>query len=315
LLLVSERIATMSRPVTLDRGSKIRLEGFSSFWKIFRTPSSYQLKRSPAHSKGHIELGFSSLDELPIDVLVEIFTVHLHYTQIRTLSWVCKRFRAIINKTNLWKASCLRYFPLQTDIEMTRILEIVKKDWRWLAGSISLQIPKRPNVVDRRDSIKDKIKMFCRKEPSIPKKQAIPDDVLKRIVMIGAVELDTKARILMRLLWKDKELSSRTIVVVVRCIEESEMADIQIHFELVTKLLDWMWPHMRKNIEIFMKEILEMFQRKKERQEIVEWRECARRLQKLADHSIPLRRWLIANKKKWEWLPQYYTQTRFAATG
>jgi len=61
-----------------------------------------------------------------------------------------------------------------------------------------------------------------------------------------------------------------------------------------------------------MKEILEMFTKKKERSEVLEWRECARKLQKLADHSVPLRRWLLANKKRWEWLPKYYTQTRLA---
>jgi len=138
----------------------------------------------------------------------------------------------------------------------------------------------------------------------------ISENTLKKWAILSEISMDIKAKIFLRIMWNDKEISSKILKILADCIEHATIHEIQEYFEIVTKILDLHWPNLRRNIEIFMKEILEVFERKKEREEILTWRECARRLQKLADHSVPLRRWLITNKGKWEWLPQYYTQTR-----
>jgi len=116
-------------------------------------------------------------------------------------------------------------------------------------------------------------------------------------------------------MWRDKDVSTKILVTLVAAIERAKVLEIQSYFEVITKILDHVWPQQKTNIELFMKEILNMFSRKRVRHEVMEWRECARKLQKLADHSLQLRKWLINNRKKWQWLPQYYTQTRMVVHG
>jgi hypothetical protein len=104
------------------------------------------------------------------------------------------------------------------------------------------------------------------------------------------------------------------IVHLVSILEYAKLLDIQKYFDVLTIFLDNLtFTKQKKITNFFMREILEMFLRKKDKNEVSEWRESARRLQKLADHNIPLRRWLIKNKRKWEWLPRYYTLTRAPA--
>jgi len=225
----------------------------------------------------------------------------------------------IVNKSNLWKACCRNEISSLSVVKIEKILFEINRDWKWVASSINLPIPKRTikksnsnkkSNSGNNKSLKDILVRFYKKDNERFFKNMANSETLKKIAKMMELSSEFKSRIFVRLIWNDKDLSIRSIVVIVNCIEFAQVQEIGEYFDLITKIIDYTWPHLRKNIEVFMKEILEVFKRRKERSEIFEWRECARKLQRLADHSIPLRRWLIANKKKWDWLPQYYSQTR-----
>jgi len=205
-------------------------------------------------------------------------------------------------------------FPRKFDAPIEFLLTETRKDWQWVAGCIFISPPKKNRTIKPENSLKKKfVNLYKKKEKKISPGRGnanISEEILKKWAILGGISVETKSKIFLRLMWNDKEISSKILRILTNCIEHSSVAEIQGYFEIVTKILDLHWPSLRRNIEIFMKEILEVFERKKVREEILEWRECARKLQKLADHSVPLRRWLITNKGKWEWLPQYYTQTR-----
>jgi len=295
------------------------VETLSPFLRLFRSASRYTFKRSPHIPRRSEEIYFASttLEDLPMDVLAVIFLVNLNFQILKNLSMVCKKFQNIIKKCNLWKIVAQESFPRKFEAPVEALLTDIHKDWAWVAGCVFISFPKKSRAKKPENSLKKKfINLYKKKD----KKKivgrgnvVINEEVLKRWAIVPGLSYDTKSKIFLRLMWDDKELSGKILKVLANCIEHASVTEIQGYFEIVTKILDHHWPNLRRNIEVFMKEILEVFERKKEREEILEWRECARKLQRLADHSVPLRRWLISNKTRWEWLPQYYTQTRAVA--
>jgi len=289
-------------------------------WKLIRRTSPYKFRNSPKEIRKVVDVVETIyLDELPVDVLLEIFSVYLQFNELKNICYICKRFNVIVNKSNLWKACCRNEISSLSVVKIEKILFEINRDWKWVASSINLPIPKRTikksnsnkkSNSGNNKSLKDILVRFYKKDNERFFKNMANSETLKKIAKMMELSSEFKSRIFVRLIWNDKDLSIRSIVVIVNCIEFAQVQEIGEYFDLITKIIDYTWPHLRKNIETFMKEILEVFKRRKERSEIFEWRECARKLQKLADHSIPLRRWLIANKKKWDWLPQYYSQTR-----
>jgi hypothetical protein len=233
----------------------------------------------------------------------------MEFEVLITIGRVCKRFRQILDKANLWKLFCANRFPLIPNNSFHAVVRDLNKDWRWLAVTVYVSLP-RNRSVQANKSLRQRITAMCRGK-SDSKKSLPKDEALRGIITNVQLGHFVSARVLMRFMWENKEFSARVLTLLVGCIEKAQVNDLQHYFEVAGQILRSMWPHLRKNVSVFMEEILQMFLRKKDRKEVLEWRECARQLQKLANNSMHLRKWLIANKKKWEWLPQYYTQTRF----
>jgi len=279
---------------------------------LIRRTTPYKFRNSPKEIR-KVDVETIYLDELPVDVLLEIFSVYLQFNELKNICYVCKRFNVIVNKSNLWKACCRNEISSLSVVKLENILFEINRDWKWIASSSNLPIPRRTikkSNGSNNKSLKDLLVKLYKRDNERFFKNMPNSETLKKIAKMMELSSEFKSRIFVRLIWNDKDLSVRSIVAIVNCIEQAPVQEIGEYFDLITKIIDYTWPHLKKNIEVFMKEILEVFKRRKERSEIFEWRECARKLQRLADHSIPLRRWLIANKKKWDWLPQYYSQTR-----
>jgi len=282
---------------------------FLRFFRIKKKKLESDLNKKP-----QMEM-ILEMDELPIEVLLLIFSGHFGYSELIQLCLVCKRFHNIISQSNLWKFCCIDKIGSSPDMEISHLLYDLKKDWKWAASALCTQIPTKSDSTKIKKSLKGKVVALYKKPESAPSVQKIPsEDALTKLV-IYPLATDAKSRLLMRLMWRDKDVSTKILVTLVAAIERAKVLEIQSYFEVITKILDYVWPQQKTNIEVFMKEILNMFSRKRVRHEVMEWRECARKLQKLADHSLQLRKWLINNRKKWQWLPQYYTQTRMVVHG